>query len=77
MVAENDNTTESARSVCEAVTAGGAVANLIVYPSFTPGEPSPNSLVAPGHTLFNRNEGVPIWGKDVLAFLAKYAPTQP
>lgn len=41
----------------------------IVYPSFIPREPSPNSLVAPGHTLFTRftrNEGVPIWGKDVL-----------
>jgi dienelactone hydrolase len=77
MVAENDNTTESARSVCEAVIAGGAVAKLIVYPSFTPREPSPNSLVAPGHMLFNRNEGVPIWGQDVLEFLAKYVPTQP
>jgi dienelactone hydrolase len=36
MVAENDNTTESARSVCDAARAGGAVADLIVYPSFTP-----------------------------------------
>ncbi|MGH9203580.1 MAG: alpha/beta hydrolase family protein, partial [Vicinamibacterales bacterium] len=54
MVAENDNTTDSARSVCDAAKEGGAVANLIVYPSFTPREPSPNALVAPGHTLFNR-----------------------
>jgi dienelactone hydrolase len=77
MVAENDNTTDSARSLCDAVKAGGAAASLIVYPPFTPKEPSANPLVAPGHMLFNREEGVSIWGKDVLAFLAKYLPTQP
>ena len=77
MVAENDNTTESARSVCDAVKASGAVANLIVYPAFTPRQASANPLIAPGHTLFDREEGVSIWGNDVLAFLAKYVRTSP
>ena len=77
MVAENDNTTESARSVCDAVRASGAVANLIVYPAFTPRQPSANPLIAPGHTLFDREEGVSIWGNDVLAFLVKYVRTAP
>ncbi len=76
-VAENDNTTESARSVCAAVKAGGAVANPIVYPAFMPKEPPANPLVAPGHVLFNREEGLSIWGPDVLAFLAKYVRTPP
>jgi carboxymethylenebutenolidase len=69
MVAENDTTTESVRRVCEAVRANGAVADLIVYPPFTPSDGPRRS--DPGHQLFNR-EGVSIWGKDVLAFLAKH-----
>ena len=77
MVAENDNTTDSARSVCDAVKAGGAVASLVVYPPFTPREPSANPSVAPGHTLFDREEGLSIWGKDLLAFLAKYIRPAP
>jgi hypothetical protein len=63
--------------VCDAVKAGGTVANVIVYPSFTPNEPSANPLVAPGHALFNREEDVSSWGKDVLAFLAKHVRTSP
>lgn len=76
-VAENDNTTESARSVCDTVKTSGAMANLIVYPPFTPKQPSANPSVAPGHQLFNRDEGISIWGKDVLAFLAKYVRAAP
>jgi dienelactone hydrolase len=77
LVAENDNTTESARSICDAVKASGAVASLIVYPAFTPRQPSANPSIAPGHTLFDREEGVSIWGNDVLAFLAKYVRMPP
>ncbi len=51
--------------------------SIPVTAPFTPKEPSENPLVAPGHMLFNREEGVSIWGKDVLAFLAKYLLTQP
>lgn len=72
MAAVNDTTTESDRSVCEAVKANGIAADLIVYPPFTPtGDPGG---VAPGHHLFNE-EGVPIWRRDALAFLAKHLGT--
>jgi pimeloyl-ACP methyl ester carboxylesterase len=69
LVAENDNTTESARSVCAAAKAGGAQTSLIVYPKFVPQRPSTNPAVAPGHMLFGREDGVTVWEKDVLAFL--------
>ena len=69
MAAVNDTTTESDRRVCEAVKANGVVADLIVYPPFTPkADPGP---FAPGHMLFNE-EGVSIWRRDVLVFLAKH-----
>jgi dienelactone hydrolase len=69
MVAENDTTTESERRVCEGVKANGAAADLMVYPHYTPkGDPDG---VAPGHLLFNE-EGVSIWRRDVLAFLARH-----
>jgi dienelactone hydrolase len=71
LVAENDNTTESARSVCDAVKERGARSNLIVYPAFTPHRPSTNPEVAPGHMLFGREDGIEVWRKDVLAFLEK------
>jgi pimeloyl-ACP methyl ester carboxylesterase len=71
LVAENDNTTESARSVCEAVKEWGARSNLIVYPAFTPHLPSTNPEVAPGHMLFGREDGIEVWRKEVLAFLEK------
>ena len=50
-VAENDNTTESARSVCDAVKGSGTLSNLIVYPPFTPQRLSANPEVAPGHLI--------------------------
>jgi dienelactone hydrolase len=69
MVAENETQTESVRSVCEAVKANGAGADLIVYPPYTPkGDPGE---VAPGHLIFHE-EGVAIWRRDVLAFLARH-----
>jgi pimeloyl-ACP methyl ester carboxylesterase len=71
LVAENDNTTESARSVCDAAQDSGAPSNLIVYPKFIPERPSTNPEVAPGHMLFGRKDGITIWEKDVLAFLVK------
>jgi dienelactone hydrolase len=71
LVADNDNTTDSARSVCEAVKEGGATSNLIVYPAFTPQRPSTTPGAAPGHMLFVREDGIEVWRKDVLAFLEK------
>jgi hypothetical protein len=41
----------------------------MIYPPFTPKADPGN--VAPGHLIFDA-EGVPIWGRDVTAFLGKY-----
>ena len=76
LVAENDNTTESARSVCAAAKDGGASSSLIVYPAFVPQRPSTTPGVAAGHILFAREDGLVIWGKDVLAFLEKSLRTR-
>jgi len=70
MVAENDATTDAVKRVYEAARAAGSAAELIVYPSFRP----PAAFAddgAPGHALF-RPEGLPIWGADVVAFLARH-----
>jgi pimeloyl-ACP methyl ester carboxylesterase/dienelactone hydrolase len=76
LVAENDNTAESARSVCAAANDGGAPSNLIVYSKFIPERPSTNPEVAAGHMLFGREDGLEIWEKDVLAFLEKSLRTR-
>jgi len=69
MVAENDATTEAVRQVREAARAGGSVAELIIYPPYTP--PEPYSSNAPGHLIF-RPAGLHIWEKDVIGFLGHY-----
>jgi dienelactone hydrolase len=68
-VAQNDLTTESARTICDTIKKNGAVTDLRIYPPFTPTQPIPNT--PPGHVIFGR-EGVAIWDKDVLAFLAAH-----
>ena len=55
----------------------GTLSNLIVYPPFTPQRLSANPEVAPGHLFGTREDGVSIWGKDVLAFLTKSLRTSP
>jgi len=69
VVAENDATTESARAVCGAAKAAGAVTELKVYPPFTPQRAV--RAAAAGHALFTPI-GVSIWGKDAVAFLAAH-----
>ncbi len=65
MVAENDATTESTRSVCKHAR---GPAELKVYPPFTPTRLRTEG--AQGHALFG-HEGVPVWSADALAFLAR------
>jgi hypothetical protein len=67
VVAENDRTTESARTIC--AKARGTPAELKVYPPFTPTALREGS--APGHALFSF-QGVKIWGPDLLTFLAQH-----
>lgn len=80
MVAENDATTAAVQSVYDAAHAHGAAAELVIYPPFKPSDALASSLsnaglasllrTAPGHLIFTP-EGMPIWSKDVLAFLGK------
>jgi dienelactone hydrolase len=69
MGAENDATTKNVTGVCGAVTAHGGTAEAIVYPPFKPAS-NPNAPNA-GHAIFSA-EGMNIWSKDALAFLAKH-----
>jgi dienelactone hydrolase len=71
MAAENDATTASVKSVCEAVRSRGGSASLMIYPPFTP--PQPATHTAPGHALFGVH-GVSHWGKDVVAFFDQHRP---
>ena len=66
LVAANDATTESAKQICAKARAAGSATSLTVYPPFTPKQPSD---IAPGHLLFGI-EGVGLWEKDVLTFVA-------
>jgi dienelactone hydrolase len=69
-VAENDQTTESTRAICAAVQSNGTPAELKIYPPFTPRQ---RRTGAPGHALFTP-DGVAIWTKDVVDFLARALP---
>jgi pimeloyl-ACP methyl ester carboxylesterase len=71
-VAENDATTESARTICATAQAAGARTTLKVYPPFAGGKERPGN--PPGHALFGPF-GVSVWEKDALGFLAEV--TQP
>ena len=68
MAAKNDATTENATQICGAVKRHGVEADVILYPPFTPTTPVP---IAPGHMIFSQ-QGVDLWSKDALAFLARH-----
>jgi len=65
MDAENDATTEAAKTVCKAIPVDSSEKKTIIYPPFTPSSPTDH---APGHNIFSA-EGMPIWQNDVLSFL--------
>jgi predicted RNA binding protein YcfA (HicA-like mRNA interferase family) len=71
MAAENDATTASVKSLCEAARSHGSSAMLTIYPPFTPRQPAMN--IAPGHLLFSV-QGVSQWGRDVVTFLDQHRP---
>lgn len=68
MVAKNDRTTESVKSVVHEAQKHGAAAKFIEYPEFRPQDAAG---VAPGHMIFGR-EGWKIWEGDVIEFLGRY-----
>lgn len=67
MVAKNDRTTESVKTVVHEAEAHGATAKLIVYPAFTPQDAGG---IAPGHMIFGK-DGWKIWEGDLQEFLSK------
>jgi dienelactone hydrolase len=72
MVAENDRTTEAARTVASTMAAAKLPHALKIYPPYDPPKPDPES--APGHLLFG-NAGVGIWGNDTLDFFRRHLMT--
>jgi dienelactone hydrolase len=65
MDAENDATTNAAKTVGEAIKSSGEWEQTIIYPPFTPTTNPDN--IPPGHLIFG--QGVSIWQNDLLAFL--------
>jgi len=66
MVAENDRTTESVKSVVSEAKKHGVASRLILYPAFKPRENPGN--IAPGHMIFSA-QGVSLWESDLKDFL--------
>ena len=73
MVAQNDRSTESITTLGEIFKKRGVPHRVIVYGPFTPQQVSyPDAFnTAPGHEVF-RAQGMHVWEKDVLEFLARY-----
>jgi dienelactone hydrolase len=73
MVAQNDRSTESITTLGEIFKKRGVPHRVIVYEPFTPQQVSwPGEFnTAPGHEVF-RAQGVHVWEKDVVEFLARY-----
>jgi dienelactone hydrolase len=65
MDAENDATTEAAKTVCNAIRVDSSEKKTIIYPPFTPSKPTEH---APGHNIFSA-AGMSIWQNDMLSFL--------
>ncbi len=72
-VAQNDRTTDSITTLGEIFKKRGVPHQVIVYEPFTPQQASwPGQFnTAPGHEVF-RAQGMHVWEKDVLQFLARY-----
>ena len=72
MVAENDATTDAAKTIDGAVRKQ-IPHKLIIYPSFHTATPL---AVPEGHALFSR-AGIQVWKDDALAWLSRYVPSIP
>jgi dienelactone hydrolase len=73
MVAQNDRTTDSITTLAEIFKKRGVPHRMVVYEPFTPQQPvwAEQVNTAPGHEVF-RAQGVHVWERDVLEFLARY-----
>jgi dienelactone hydrolase len=66
MVAQNDRTTESVKSVVNEAKKHGAPSRLILYQAFKPHENA--NGIAPGHMIFSA-QGASLWESDLKDFL--------
>ena len=73
MVAQNDRSIDSITTLGEIFKKRGVPHRVVVYEPFTPQQVSwPGEFnTAPGHEVF-RAQGMHVWEKDVLEFLARY-----
>jgi dienelactone hydrolase len=78
LVAENDRTTDSITTLAEIFEKRGMPHRMVVYEPFTPqradGAVAVGFNTAPGHEVF-RAQGLHVWERDVLEFLARYLGT--
>lgn len=75
MVAENDRTTSSIRTLAEIFKTRGVAHRMVIYEPFRPAQGIRTG--APGHLLFSE-QGASVWEGDLLQFLGRYlAPTVP
>ena len=77
LVAQNDRTTDSITTLAEIFKKRGVPHRMVVYEPFTP-QPAGGAVTvgipfntAPGHEVF-RVQGMHVWERDVLEFLARY-----
>lgn len=75
LVAQNDRTTDSITTLAEIFKRRGMSHRMVVYEPFTPqrtdGVVTMGFNTAPGHDVF-RVQGVHVWERDVIEFLARY-----
>ena len=74
MDALNDATTDAVKAVCDAARRAGTETQTTIYPAFKPASNPGN--IAPGHLIFAPGDGVAVWRKDVIDFLAAHVRRQ-
>jgi dienelactone hydrolase len=75
-VAQNDRTTDSITTLAEIFKKRGIPHRMVIYEPFMPQQPvwAGQLNTAPGHEVF-RVQGIHVWERDVLEFLARYLGT--
>jgi dienelactone hydrolase len=76
MVAQNDRTTDSITTLAEIFKKRSVPHQMVIYEPFTPQQASHGFNPAPGHAVFTV-QGIHVWERDVLDFLARYLGASP
>ena len=70
LVAQNDYTTASITTLAEIFKKRDVPHRVVIYEPFTP-QHGGEAVIAPGHLVFTA-QGMHVWERDVLEFLARY-----